>query len=363
MKFENGNSSQFYNSLSEKVDNYFTEKGISKKGNTQLWIKAFLYLGLFIFLYINVVVVQPSLPYIVGSAILFEFVSVLIFFNFVHDASHRSLSQKKRVNELCCYLGDVVGVNTYIWHIRHDRQHHTFTNVPGGDLIMESIPILRLNPHQKYLPVHRYQLFYAPVFYCFYSLYWVFVMDFILFFRKDICTLKNIKHPRKEWVKLIAFKLFYVGYMLVVPIIFLPYQWQHIMICFLAIHFFAGMFMSVVAVLGHNIEGTDFPMPLANGNIQNSWSEHELQTCADFATNSKIICWITGGLNSHVCHHLFPNICHIHYYNLTPLIREHCREYGYKLIEYSLSGALASHLRYLKSLSAYPRTVCSNATV
>jgi linoleoyl-CoA desaturase len=351
MKFENGNNSQFYNSLSTKVDNYFIERGISKKGNVQLWIKAFIFLSIFIFLYINIIVFQPSLPYLIGSAILFELISVFIFFNFVHDASHRSLSQKKQVNKLFCYLGDIVGVNTYIWHIRHDRQHHTFTNVPGGDVIMEAIPLIRLNPHQKHLPIHRYQLFYAPILYGLYSLYWIFIMDFFLFFKKDICTLKNIQHPRAEWIKLILFKIFYLSYMLAIPIILLPYNWKNIVFCFLVMHLFAGMLMSVISVLGHNLEGPEFPVPLPSGNIQNSWGEHELETCADFATDSKLICWITGGLNAHVCHHLFPTICHVHYYNLTPLIRKHCNDNGYKLIEYSLPAALISHIRYLKSLS------------
>lgn len=115
-------------------------------------------------------------------------------------------------------------------------------------------------------------------------------------------------------------------------------------------HICAGLLLSSIAVLGHFVEGPEFP-EAENGEIDNSWSEHELAATIDFAPKSRIINFITGGLNTHVAHHLFPNICHIHYYDLTIIIEAYCKEHGYHYMKESFTGGLKSHFRYLKKLS------------
>ena len=42
-----------------------------------------------------------------------------------------------------------------------------------------------------------------------------------------------------------------------------------------------------------------------------------MYTTANFATDSKLAAFFTGGLNQQVEHHLFPNICHVHYKKLS----------------------------------------------
>ncbi|HEX2629911.1 MAG TPA: fatty acid desaturase, partial [Chitinophagaceae bacterium] len=81
------------------------------------------------------------------------------------------------------------------------------------------------------------------------------------------------------------------------------------------------------------------------------WSEHELEATIDFAPSSRLINWITGGLNTHVAHHLYPSVCHTHYYAITPIIEQYCREQGYPYRKESLGNALISHFRFLKMLS------------
>ncbi|MEZ5068440.1 MAG: fatty acid desaturase [Bacteroidia bacterium] len=40
--------------------------------------------------------------------------------------------------------------------------------------------------------------------------------------------------------------------------------------------------------------------------IESEWAIHQLQTTSNFATKNKFICWLLGGLNFQVEHHLFP---------------------------------------------------------
>jgi len=278
----------------------------------------------------------------------------LIVFNFVHDASHKAISKNKLINESFRYIGDLVGINTYIWDIRHNLQHHSFTNILGGDLIIENIPLLRLSARQTHKKFHRYQVYYAPLFYVLYSFYWIMIIDMKLFFKREICNMKNIKHPFSEWIKLFLFKSIYIFYIIIVPWQYTDLTLSESVLLFFIFHSLAGLLLSFVAVLGHFVEGPTFPAPI-NNEIENSWAEHELDTTIDFGTNSRLINWITGGLNTHVAHHLFPSTCHIHYFDLTKIIEEYCIKNGYNYKKESLFNALRSHFRYMKNLGINPK--------
>ena len=350
MKYSKNHRNQFFLGLKELVEKYFRDANHSMFGNFKILLKAIVLLLIYFLAYLNIFRSDNSFASLALSYIVIGLSGVMIVFNIVHDASHDALFETKKLNNYARYLGDIVGINTYIWNIRHNIQHHTFTNILGGDLIIEHVPLIRLSQHQQYKTYHRYQPYYAPVLYMFYTFYWMIVIDFKLFLKKEICNLKNIKHPKAEWIKLIAFKFFYLFYILIVPWLFTSLSFLQLLSLFFIMHMVAGSLLSVVALLGHFVDGPSFPEAV-NGLIDNSWSEHELEATIDFAPNSRVINWITGGLNTHVAHHLFPKICHIHYYKITPIIERYCNQNGYPYKNESLINAMASHLRYLKKCS------------
>jgi linoleoyl-CoA desaturase len=67
-----------------------------------------------------------------------------------------------------------------------------------------------------------------------------------------------------------------------------------------------------------------------------------------------------GGLNYQVEHHLFPNICHVHYRKISKIVRETANEFGlpYKS-EPTFISALAGHTRLLKELGKRPAMAVS----
>ena len=70
-----------------------------------------------------------------------------------------------------------------------------------------------------------------------------------------------------------------------------------------------------------------------------------------FATKSKVVSWLVGGLNFQVEHHLFPKISHVHYPVINKFVRETCKQFNVKYIENkTFVGALWSHIKYLKKL-------------
>lgn len=259
MKYSKPNSNPFFNGIKPLVEDYFSSNKIDKKGNWVLAFKGIILLSVFLLSYCSIFRANASYFAIVSAYIIMGLSGVMIVFNLVHDASHKAVSRYKWVNRTVCFIGDLVGINTHIWDIRHNLQHHTFTNILGGDLIIESIPLIRLSPQQPYKYFHKYQLLYAPFLYMFYSFYWMFIIDFKLFLKKDICNLHNINHPAREWFILITTKIFYVFYMIVLPWMFTPLSVLSVIGCFFIMHAAAGLLLSFVAVMGHFVEGPSFP--------------------------------------------------------------------------------------------------------
>ncbi len=62
-----------------------------------------------------------------------------------------------------------------------------------------------------------------------------------------------------------------------------------------------------------------------------------------------------GGLNFQVEHHLFPNICHVHYRKIAPIVEQTSKEFGvpYKSKD-TFFQAIAAHTRLLRELGKKP---------
>lgn len=83
---------------------------------------------------------------------------------------------------------------------------------------------------------------------------------------------------------------------------------------------------------------------------QNEWALLQIHSTVDSSTNSQVLHWLSGGLNTHLVHHLFPNICHVHYIPLTRIIQQSLMEQGITYQEKSFGASLVSHFKYLKFL-------------
>ena len=327
MKFKSKNDSDFFSELITKVDDYMEKKGGNRFANSSIYMKGGFLITLYICSYILLLSGNLNTILSVLFVMIMGLSGVMIVFNIVHDASHNVLFKNKSLNRALAYFGDLMGMNSYIWNIRHNIQHHTFTNVAGGDVLLDSIPFIRVSPQQKKFPIHKYQVWYVPFLYMFYSIFWVFFIDFKMFKQKQMGNYKNMRHSWQEWTKLILFKSFYLFYMIIFPAWIINIPLSAVLIGFLIYHIVAGILLSTVVVLGHCVEGAVYTAPDEDGIIQNSFMQHEWNATYDCSTNSKLLHWITGGLNTHLAHHLFPKLCHCHYLAVTRIIKEHCAEH------------------------------------
>ena len=111
--------------------------------------------------------------------------------------------------------------------------------------------------------------------------------------------------------------------------------------------------LGVIFQVTHVSNHSTWPEPDQNGVISNSFARHIMETTSDFCPYNKIVTWISGGLNNHVAHHLFPGISQIHLPALTKIVKETARKYNVPYKEYpTVWSALTSLFETLKKLGS-----------
>ncbi|HSU27822.1 MAG TPA: fatty acid desaturase [Chitinophagaceae bacterium] len=340
----------FYNTLKHRVRLYFRENKISRYANTEAILKALLFFSLYCAAYF--LIISGKLPlwaffiswFAMGVAIMFAAMSI------VHDAAHNAFSSRKWVNRLLLHFANLVGGDGYIYKYKHTISHHPYTNIPGIDIDLEQSNIVRVTPYTQSRKEHRHQSGYMKLIYPFYVFYWVLFRDFKYYRLKQIGPV-SAHHAMIHWVTLIASKLFYIFYMLILPSLVLPHPFWQILLGFMLTQVGSGLVAMFALLSNHVVEDSLFVVPDQQGHINCSWGEHQLLTTDDFSPDSKIISFFFSGLNHHVAHHLFPNYCHVHYPAITKLLRMTVDEFGLKYRYNSITGGLQSHFKLLRKLS------------
>lgn len=346
------NQKAFEIALRENVNAYFKTKGISTKGNFKMYIKAIVFLST----YIAPLIILLTVPMSGILALLFVFIMGLgeagIGMSVMHDAAHGAFSSKKWVNTFFSSTMYILGSNTFNWKVQHNILHHTFTNIYRFDQDIETKALIRLCDHAPLKKVHRFQFIYAFFLYGLMTLAKL-VTDFgqLIEFNKNGITAEQNSSPRKEILKLIITKIIYGSIILGLPFFLTDYSWWQILLGFVILHLTAGIIMSTVFQMAHVVEGAEQPLPDENGVISNEWVVHELKTTSNFAKNNFLLNWYVGGLNFQIEHHLFSNICHIHYRDISPIVEKTALDFGFTYnSKPTFRNALGSHIRRLKEL-------------
>ncbi len=270
----------------------------------------------------------------------------------MHDAIHGSYSSNQKLNKIMGYSFNLIGANANVWKIQHNVLHHTFTNIEESDDDIHTPFFLRFSPHAKLYWIHRFQYLYVWFFYGLSTISWITAKDFVKLSRyKKLGLIKSSSKFRVEILKIAAWKLLYYSYALVLPLIIVPLAPWIIIVSFLTMHFITGVLVSVVFQTAHVMPKTDFPLPDQNGLIANNWTIHQLATTSNFAPKSNFLSWIIGGLNFQIEHHLFPNICHVHYKRISTIVENTAKEYGLPyLSKKTFVSAIWDHTKMLYHL-------------
>jgi len=352
LKFINKDKVQFTATLRKNVNDYFKEKGISTKGNSKMVVKSIVMLSAYLAPFVLMLVLPLPVWALFPLSILMGLGMAGIGMSVMHDAAHGSFSKRGWLNKLFSTTMYFIGGNTFNWKVQHNMMHHTYTNIDGFDEDIEPKGSLRLTPHTPLKKIHRFQFIYAFFLYSFMTLFRT-VGEFfqLIKYNKAGITKQQGKSPIKEMTRLIIAKALYLAVIIGLPMIFSGFSGGFILLGFLIMHLVAGLFMSVVFQMAHIVEEAEQPLPDAEGFIYNDWAIHELETTANFSRKNRFFGWIIGGLNFQIEHHLFPNICHVHYRAISPIVERTAKEFGLRYNENrTFFGAVGSHVRLLRAL-------------
>lgn len=352
VKFVNKDRMQFAATLRKKVNLYFKEKQISSKGNGGMLVKAGVMLGLYLVPFILLLIFPMSAWMLLLLSVVMGVGMSGIGMAVMHDGAHGSFSKKGWLNNLFGNSMYLIGGNVFNWKMQHNIFHHTFTNINGYDEDIRSRVVIRMSHQEPLKKYHRFQYLYVFFFYSLMTLSKL-VGDFFQLreYNKTGLTKEQNAKPGKEFLKLITSKTLYLAIAIGLPLLLTSFLWWQVLLGFLVMHLTAGIIMSVVFQMAHVVEGADQPVLDAQGNIDNEWAIHELLTTANFSRKSRLMSWFIGGLNFQIEHHLFPNICHVHYRKIAPIVKQTAIEFGLPYNEKkTFVHALISHIKMMKEL-------------
>lgn len=316
-------------------------RGINdRRANGLMWFKIFFWLGFWGLSW--GLIIFTNLPGEVKFAlgILHILGHLFIALNIAHDANHYAITSHKTLAALLKRTFDIIGISSWCWRRTHNRSHHVHTSIHGKDLAANGRTIMRFTEGAKRYWFHRFQYLYAPFVYAVVSLNAIFIKDFVDF-RGHYLTL--------DFLECVSFKIFYVSYALIIPMIFMPDHMVMVVFCFLLAHALQGQLLILIQVPHFNaktfpVEEKDFPKRFDE-------LPFILRTSADMCPESPFWSWMLGGTNTHTVHHVLPYVCHTHYPELTKRLREHCLEQGLEYRSHSsMRESYLSHYLYLKRL-------------
>jgi len=355
IRFSNSDQSQreFISVLRQRVNHYFESNNLSKYANGAMYLKTVAMFAIYL--------VPYTLLYTLGDIqwiglVLWAIMGVGmagIGLSVMHDANHGTYSKNPLVNKILGFSMYFLGGNSVNWRIQHNVLHHSFTNIDGVDEDISPVGILRFSPHKPLKSMHKYQHIYAWPLYGLMTIMWILTKDFKQVRRYRDANLMATQGRTYKGVltEILLSKVFYYMLILVLPLLLSPIAWYIHLLGFVTMHLIGGFILTTVFQPAHVMPDMSFPLPDDKGSIENSFAIHELATTSNFAPNNKLLSWYVGGLNYQIEHHLFPNICHIHYRDLSEIVKKTTEEFN--LPYYSqptFTKALQVHASMLKQL-------------
>jgi linoleoyl-CoA desaturase len=259
-----------------------------------------------------------------------------------HTSSHFATSERRWVNQALTFFGYPLcfGLSATHWWRKHVFRHHSGPNMKGIDGDFDLYPwfagtideVRRSNGLRRIYYQHL-QGFVFP-----FAIGLTLIVQQANGLSQLLRALGNAELRRWEhWVDMCAL-LAHAIICLVVPAFFFPardviafYLVRNILNSYAMFMVFAPAHMPAAAAR-LNAEPSRLGEPLAHTS-----------TTLNFKTG-RTGAWICGGLQYQIEHHLVPDISHVHYRQVSTLVREFCRQQGLPYQCYGWGRAIALSL-------------------
>lgn len=342
-----------YEELQSRIREYFKTHKLNPNIHTPFFRNGIaVVIATLLFWYMAVLFTSHGYLTFIGSvfSLLSGFSSALVMMNLGHDISHFALSRKPWVWKWAGHLSCCVhGISPYVWANQHVVGHHVHPNYDelDPDVATKRADFWRIKPFQEWCPHYIYQHIYMPFLFTFLSIKMK-VQDF-----HSMLVLRKADMPmnppgRQEWLLLILTKAVHLYYRVILP-------YPHISLFSLLLlnllsELITGFWLGFITQLNH-INGSVLFLDSSSAEPKMTWSEMQVATTADYATNSTLWSFLTGGLNNQVVHHLFPWVLSSYYKDITPIVQETLAEFGVSYISYNdIWDMWNAHIKYLKTM-------------
>ena len=354
VNFVQGKNVEFYKVLRKRVNGYFKDKNISRHANSAMVFKTICMVSMYVIPFVLILTLGIQSWAVVGLWALMGFGMAGCGLSVMHDSNHGAYSKNPAVNTFIGQILILLAGNPSNWRIQHNVLHHTYTNVTNLDEDIAPPPfILRFSPHTKRHKIHRFQHIYAYFFYGLMTMMWFVSKDYTQAMRyKKMDLLKTQGLTFKKHIRnIIVNKLLYAAIFIALPFWLSPASWYITLTGYILMQFICGFILGIIFQPAHVVPTSNYPMPDKSGDIEADWAVSQMYNTANFAHESRLFSWYVGGLNYQVEHHLFPNICHIHYRKISEIVKSTAEEFEVPYHSYAtFIGALKEHTKMLYDL-------------
>ncbi len=347
----------FRKELNKRVDAYFKSENITTRDNFAMYFKSAIILSWLAFSWLFTLFSPDILGLKILGCILLGMSFAGIGFSVGHDANHGGYSSRKWVNSAFGLTYDfLIGLSSYLWICRHNFLHHTYTNIIGHDVEIDGDGLVRMSPARDHKWYHRFQHLLINFIYAIIPFYWSIADVHLILFKRKYHEYNIPKPTTLQLLTLLGAKAVWLGLYVGIPFA-LGYSPIQIIIGLCIVNMVYGVLICNVFMLAHVLEPAEFFEPNSLGNvIDDEWAIFQIKTTVDFAPKNRFLNWYLGGLNYQVVHHLFPQICHIHYPKIAPILAEVCKEYGVAYNVYpTFTKALVANYGWLKLMGNPPQ--------
>ncbi len=350
-KFTQTTETEFKRTLKKSVNEYFAKNGIDKKANHLMISKTLIAFSFYSIVYFFILSgIISNLWFLFTLWAMLGLGQSFVGMSVMHDKVHGAYTKNKTLSLLLEIPITLIGLESRIWAIEHNIIHHTFTNVNGIDQDIHPRYLFRFSMHQPKRWFHRFQHLYASFLYGLLTIEWVTYKDFVKVLKYyQLGFIKTSWEATLQAFLILIKKMIFFVVFLLIPLWIMPYPAYLITLMFLTMVVVSGISMTIVFQLAHVVDNVDFADSKEQEPID--WYLHQMSTTANFATNNKVITYFLGGLNFQIEHHLFPDICHVHYPAISKIVESTAKEYSYPyIVNETFMDAINKHFRLLKNL-------------
>nr|UZZ64684.1 front-end desaturase [Platychelipus littoralis] len=266
---------------------------------------------------------------------LLGFFYALIGLNIQHDANHGAISRNPNVNRLLGMTQNWIGGSAVNWIHQHVVQHHVHTNDVHLDPDLAGSVYLRLNPTQ---PLMKYQMVQHFYFFVLLGLY-----GFVVVY-SSLANIVRGKHhtPMSSLVKRHRVFETFTSFLFFFRWICIPlYQTNcdlNALVNTLPMYIVGGYYLAFFFSISHNFKGVHILEDTRRESNHKGDSFLYKQVVSSSNVGGSFLCFLNGGLNYQIEHHLFPRISHCHYPTIAPVVRRFCQERSIPYVHFETVG-------------------------